>query len=71
MHENRQRFIDNVDDDSIELDIEINEDNVFYRGGIYRLKLKQNKTIKEHLDWYHTGLLDGYYWDDNFLCYDR
>ncbi len=71
LHEPIQRFIDNVDDDSIELDIEINEDKVIYRGGIYRLKLKQNKTIKEHLDWYHTGLLDGYYWDDNFLCYDR
>jgi hypothetical protein len=66
-----QRLVDNVDDDSIELDIEINEDKVIYRGGIYRLKLKQNKTIKEHLNWYHVGLLDEYYWDDNLLDYSR
>jgi hypothetical protein len=48
LHDTRQRFIDNVDNDSVEIDLEINNDSITYRGGIYRLKLKENNTVKEH-----------------------
>ena len=48
LYDSHQRFIDNVDDDSIEIDFETNKNSIICRGGIYRLKLKEGKTIKEN-----------------------